>query len=227
MKHGEKSVCMRVCYKSELIESEILSGLKWDPPALLTLCLRQRAANMTEFIKCVIKELKLSVAKHPCTLFQVDLPMIQPAQATGLLLSLHLGISNAALNFLLGCLISGFRFSRHFDIIIFSSGFGSNGFDQPERGWCQSEDRRGRFGNHRNISTEKRTVQANFVFPSIIEMIHWFCLLFWKMAWSWIMDAEHVWYYRDRWEKHTGKPIYFCPCAMQMKCAACYSRTHC
>lgn len=133
MKHGEKSVCMRVCYKSELIESEILSGLKWDPPASLTLRHRQRAANMTEFIKCVIKELKLSVAKHPCTLFQVDLPMIQPAQAAGLLLSLHLGISNAALNFLLCCLISGFCFSRHFDIIIFSSGFGSNGFDQPER----------------------------------------------------------------------------------------------
>lgn len=61
----------RWCYKMELIESEILSGLKWDPPASLTLRLRQRAANMTEFIKCVIKELKLSVAEHPCTLFQV------------------------------------------------------------------------------------------------------------------------------------------------------------
>ena len=36
----------------------------------LTLCLRQRAANMTEFIKCVIKELKLSAAVHPCTLYQ-------------------------------------------------------------------------------------------------------------------------------------------------------------
>lgn len=71
MKHGEKSVCMRVCYKLELIESEILSGLKWDPLASLTLRLRQRAANMTEFIKCVIKELKLSVAEHPCTLFQL------------------------------------------------------------------------------------------------------------------------------------------------------------
>lgn len=70
-KHGEKSVCMRVCYKLELIESEILSGLKWDPPASFTLRLRRRAANMTEFIKCVIKELKLSVAARPCTPFQV------------------------------------------------------------------------------------------------------------------------------------------------------------
>lgn len=31
----------------------------------LVLFLGQRAANMTEFIKCVIKELKLSVAANP------------------------------------------------------------------------------------------------------------------------------------------------------------------
>lgn len=36
----------------------------------LTLCLLQRAANMTEFIKCVIKELKLSVAAHPSIFYQ-------------------------------------------------------------------------------------------------------------------------------------------------------------
>lgn len=47
----------------ELIESEILWGLKRDLPASLTLRLRRRAADMTEFIKCVIKELKLSVAE--------------------------------------------------------------------------------------------------------------------------------------------------------------------
>lgn len=57
-------VCVRWCYKMELIESEILLGLKWDPLASLMLRFRQRAANMTEFIKCVIKELKLSVAEH-------------------------------------------------------------------------------------------------------------------------------------------------------------------
>lgn len=39
----------------DLIDSEILSGLKQDPLATLALHLRLRAANMTEFIKCVIK----------------------------------------------------------------------------------------------------------------------------------------------------------------------------
>lgn len=55
----------------DLIDSEILSGLKQDPLAILTLCLRQRAANMTESIKCVIKEFKLSGAELQCTLSQV------------------------------------------------------------------------------------------------------------------------------------------------------------
>lgn len=87
--------------------------------------------------------------------------MIQPAQAAGLLLSLHLDVSNAVLNFLLGCWRSFFAFA--FDIIIFSSGFGSNGFDQPERGWFHSEDRRGSFGKH--VKPFLRMVQANFVFP--------------------------------------------------------------
>lgn len=67
-----RRACARVCYKLELIESEILSGLKWDLLALLSLRLSQRTANMTEFLKCVIKELKLSVAEHPCTLFHVS-----------------------------------------------------------------------------------------------------------------------------------------------------------
>lgn len=62
MKPEEKCVCececVRWCYRMDLIDSEILSGLKQDPQATLTLRLRQRAANMTEFIKCVIKEFK-------------------------------------------------------------------------------------------------------------------------------------------------------------------------
>lgn len=56
-----------------------------------------------------------------------------------------------------------FHFSRDFDIIIFSPGFGSDGFDQPLF-WCR---RTGRFGNHyihykTNMDKDLRRVLASF-----------------------------------------------------------------
>lgn len=63
---------------------------------------------------------------------------IQPAQAAGLLLSFHLDVSNAALNFLLGCLISVFSlFQTLWHHYIFIRPWLQWLWSTSERGWCQ------------------------------------------------------------------------------------------